>query len=35
MVSLNLTCNFNNFRPDRRLRDEGVEEIDSGGDFEQ
>ena len=35
MVSLNLTWNFNNFRPDRRLRDEGVEEIDSGGDFEQ
>jgi len=35
MVSLNLTWNFNNFRPDRRLREEGVEEIDSGGEFEQ
>ncbi len=35
MVSLNLTWNFNNFRPDRRLRDEGPEEIDGGGEFEQ
>jgi len=35
MVSLNLTWNFNNFRPDRRLRDEEPEEIDSGGEFEQ
>ena len=34
MVSLNLTWNFNNFRADRRLRDEGPEEIDSG-EFEQ
>ena len=33
MVSLNLTWNFNNFRPDRRQRDEGIEEIDSGGEF--
>ncbi len=35
MVRLNLTWNFNNFRPDRRLRDEDVEEIESGGEFEQ
>lgn len=35
MVSLNLTWNFNNYRPERRQRDEGAEEIERGGEFEQ
>jgi outer membrane cobalamin receptor len=33
MVRLNLTWNFNNFRPDRRQPDEGIEEIENGGEF--
>jgi outer membrane receptor protein involved in Fe transport len=35
MFSLNLTWNFNNYRPDRRQREEGVEEMENGGEFEQ
>jgi len=35
MFSLNVTWNFNNYKPDRRQRDDGTEEMDNGGDFEQ
>ena len=35
MLSLNLTWNFNNYRPDRRLpTDNGLEEMDNGTDVE-
>ena len=35
MVSLNLTWNFNNYRPDRRQREADSEDLDNGGEFEQ
>jgi len=35
MVSLNLTWNFNNYRPDRRDREEAQEDTEDGGDTEQ
>jgi outer membrane cobalamin receptor len=33
VITAGLTWNFNNYKPDRRQRDEGIEETENGGEF--
>jgi hypothetical protein len=33
VITAGLTWNFNNYKPDRRQRDQGIEETEDGGDF--